>query len=461
MSTLPFVEGPAVYKILSASMSNSHDTRQIDPFRQGVELTLDPYFYDGIVKIHAGEPKHQLPQRQFGELSEQIFEQTSFLEVDFFDPLKYIRQQTLTGAHPTLTYPVIFKTSILSPGNVLDGIIEPLAIRHVASFTSIDAPFEAHSVYGNLESGNHNKFTHADQVLQRVLFSQENRGVSPYEDNVDNFQGMPTNVGFFPNNSQVISPFLDSQLKSGVMQDQYMSSSIISATLAMKPASDSYVPTGYKTYSSGFGWLNRNGIGADSIAYGNLTYKPNLTKPNLQPLDTGMSIAQGLMGATWLLPSISSTDFGYAANCAANTTTTVAIGGTPTRVYNVTLRIRGVVELKTYKGGVNDGAYFQINGTPANDTYNVYSMTITGNPNTYYFNKGTSGNHFTTPLDYQVTIPMMGGSIVTLFANSVDSVEIANNTDGYGGFPITIPGISTPPQPYNGQFIRIDVISVL
>lgn len=278
MSVLaPFVEALTIHTRISASLTGGMDTSGIDSFRQGVELTRDLHHCQGIIKIHAGEQNHQLPQRQFGMNKEQIDpDNVRFTEIDLFDPVAFVAQQQLTGSFPSITYPIVFRTSILrraNQGNVLDGIIEPLAIRHVAQFCSIDAPFESHAVYGSIESGNHNKFVGSDVITQRYQFDEESLGFHAYEDQADTANGVPTGLGFFPNSSRVISPFLDGQLTNGINLPRDADSNITLAMRDMNPSSDGYAPEGYKISSCGFTLQTHDGSGADSIAYGNLKYR--------------------------------------------------------------------------------------------------------------------------------------------------------------------------------------------
>ena len=130
--------------------------------------------------------------------------------------------------------------------------------------------------------------------------------------------------------------------------------------------------------------------------------------------------------------------------------------GDASTLYSVKLLFRGVVEVKTYNGGSNDGANFQIGGVPQSDAWNVYSLTVSNPPQTYYLNRGTSGQNSVFEIDYTATILIAGGATVQLAANSIDNSEIANNIAGGG--PISVPGITNPSQPYVGQFIAVDYL---
>jgi hypothetical protein len=81
-------------------------------------------------------------------------------------------------------------------------------------------------------------------------------------------------------------------------------------------------------------------------------------------------------------------------------------------------------------------------------------------PQTYFMNAGTSNIFNVWQLDYVATIPMNAGASVTLFANAIDDEEI-DNTNGVDGGPVVVPGVPPYPQAYDGQFIEMDVESVV
>lgn len=170
------------------------------------------------------------------------------------------------------------------------------------------------------------------------------------------------------------------------------------------------------------------------------------------------SITSALNGLLWLLPNVGNVSSTVCTAIPSVSTFTTLVGDASS-VYNVTLRFRGVVETKAYTGGTNDGAFFQTGGTPVADNWNIYQLTISNPPQTYYLNRGTSGLSNTFSMDYTKTLQMAGGATVTLTANSLDNQEIKNQ-DGSGNNPQSIPGITYPAQPFDGQFIRMDVISV-
>ena len=158
-------------------------------------------------------------------------------------------------------------------------------------------------------------------------------------------------------------------------------------------------------------------------------------------------------------------------------------GGTsyPGRIYNVTVRIRGEVELRNFSGlAGNTGTIINTNTLPnpyggnvyrdgidpiaadPGDLFNIYSLITSAPYHIYYLNDGGPGSSgfYTAARDATFTIPVQGNATVTLSANSIDGNEVINyNGSIYG--PITIPDIPAPsPQPYAGQFLRMDVVSI-
>jgi len=168
-----------------------------------------------------------------------------------------------------------------------------------------------------------------------------------------------------------------------------------------------------------------------------------------------VDVAGTLDGLLWLLPCAPGAT---GTSCATTPTTSASatMGGTPGVTYDVTVRLRGVVEQKTYPAGCTSGAWSSggvINGDP----YNVYRITVSSPAQTYYVNAGTSNITHTWALDYQQTFRVDAGATVTLFADVVDGAEI-RNLDATGT-PISIPGVAVA-QPYDGQFVQLDVVAV-
>ncbi|HXC51522.1 MAG TPA: LamG domain-containing protein [Candidatus Limnocylindrales bacterium] len=167
-------------------------------------------------------------------------------------------------------------------------------------------------------------------------------------------------------------------------------------------------------------------------------------------------IAADVAGLRWEIPCMNSIGPNV-CSCGNDFVDSATLLGDVNTVYDVQFRFRGVVEQKTYTGGDKDGL-FLAGGTPAADPYNVYKLEISNPPSTYYLNAGTTGIERCWLLDVTHTIPIKGGATLTLEAHAIDSAEIKNRDDA--SQPIIPPGVPPAPDPYNGQFIQMDVISV-
>jgi hypothetical protein len=173
---------------------------------------------------------------------------------------------------------------------------------------------------------------------------------------------------------------------------------------------------------------------------------------------TCLAVAGSLSGLQWKLPCTAAPS-GPACATVASTMQTTILGGANGTTYDVTLRFRGVVEQKTYTGGCAPGGGMWLSGgAESGDTFNVYRLSISSPPQTYFLNAGASSINHVFALDFQQTMRIDANARVTLYADAKDQQEIINvGTDGTT--PVTVTG-TTVAQPYNGQFIQMDVVSL-
>ncbi len=238
MTTIPFLEGKNPLDTpVRTYVSNSMNTSAVDPFRQGIELTQDKHFQQGIAKIWSGMPGHVVDLNQYGQRDDEIFpNQRYFEEIAKFNPVLY-----LTDYYSN--QPVVIDSAVNTNEHGFDGIIEPLTIRKVIAFTSIDAPFEPHGTKANLESGNFNLFRNADQIISKYNFKEVSLGDHWYEDNVDMVGSIPTNLGFWPTITTRLLGFDDSQIRDGVILPISASLDMQEALKGMRPPTENYLPT--------------------------------------------------------------------------------------------------------------------------------------------------------------------------------------------------------------------------
>ena len=129
-------------------------------------------------------------------------------------------------------------------------------------------------------------------------------------------------------------------------------------------------------------------------------------------------------------------------------------GGQKGKKYKVTLRIRGVVEPMMYKGGEQVGEYFYIGGEKNNATYNVYQISVAEPKQHYFLNRQDKVGHQIFTIDYTQTIEIAGGSAITFHGNGQNGRLISNFKK------LTVADIAPAPQPFNGQFVQINVVDV-
>ena len=160
-----FDEGPVITKKFVGINSSSIKTSDIDAFRQGVEITQDKHTL-GTYKIYAGTPGHIIKPVSYGVNNLDIISTDKFVEIDYFNPIRYLQAQE-PGSKITevITFPIITSDTNQIENFILNGIIEPLSIRPVASFYSIEFPFESHAVRGSFMGGNSDvRVASSDQV---------------------------------------------------------------------------------------------------------------------------------------------------------------------------------------------------------------------------------------------------------------------------------------------------------
>ena len=167
-----------------------------------------------------------------------------------------------------------------------------------------------------------------------------------------------------------------------------------------------------------------------------------------------MAVAATINGFRWEMPC--DTDPGAGDECATSAAVnqTRTLGGKAGTIYQVAIRVRGVVEPMLYKGGTADATHFRIGGTPNNGTYNIYSITVSDPPQVYYLNDATAVGHNTFLIDHMKSIPIRGGATVKFIGDGQNKVEIANFHH------LVVTGVPPAPTPYVGQLIQLDVQSV-
>jgi hypothetical protein len=155
-------------------------------------------------------------------------------------------------------------------------------------------------------------------------------------------------------------------------------------------------------------------------------------------------------------------------------------------VYAVRLRVRGIVEPKHYTnggaGGDPNGTNYAlyVGGEPTEaGGSGVFMLGVSSPRNVYFLNAVDVGeSHAAYPVDYTFTAHIAAGAHVRFLQSDPDCAMVRNcgdsSLDGTGGAgrcdPITLDsitggpgGFGSPPgipQPYDGQFLLLNVVGV-
>ena len=138
---------------------------------------------------------------------------------------------------------------------------------------------------------------------------------------------------------------------------------------------------------------------------------------------------------------------------------TTTINGDAGTTYIVTIRVRGVVEQKTYTDYAASDGMWIVGGTPDGGSWNIFRLEVSSPAQTYYMNSGASGYDECYELDIQKSIVMEHGATLTLFAGSGGDNLGTLNMDG-NEEPIIISGVPPYPYAFDGQFVQLDIVDI-
>jgi hypothetical protein len=175
------------------------------------------------------------------------------------------------------------------------------------------------------------------------------------------------------------------------------------------------------------------------------------------PADAPVVAPSVLAGLQWLLPCTTPNLGSYNCNCALGPQTRqVSVPGTAGERWVVTARIRGVMQNAAYINGVAGNGGWYAGGAPFNATDNYYSIVVSVPLQRFYINNGVPTPQRSFAFDYSGSFVVDGGATVTFESNGQDGIQWGNYDQDR--LPIVLDGVTTTPQPYDGQFARIDLI---
>jgi hypothetical protein len=171
-------------------------------------------------------------------------------------------------------------------------------------------------------------------------------------------------------------------------------------------------------------------------------------------------VAAALRGLRWEMPCKPGHQGPFCSAAVQKPVVTATLAGDPARQYDVTLRFRGVVEWEVYADGRAEEPWY-VGGHPDNSINNIYQLGISEPAQVFYLNAPGANDSLgrVWSIDYQKTIRVQGGATVTLSADAQDG-NLVSNTDDKGK-PLVIPAVPPAPAAFDGQFIQMDVVSVV
>jgi len=136
-------------------------------------------------------------------------------------------------------------------------------------------------------------------------------------------------------------------------------------------------------------------------------------------------------------------------------------GGTPGKVYDVTLHIQGIFEPTIIKDGETpypDHPYFKVGGTVDANDWSHWHIEVSEPKQTYWLNHYPKFSHTIYKENYEATIPVAGGATVVVRVIDGNDRQIDNGKTTGPDRQQTIPGVAD--KRLEGQMLRLDVVRV-
>lgn len=152
----------------------------------------------------------------------------------------------------------------------------------------------------------------------------------------------------------------------------------------------------------------------------------------------------------------------------------VVLAGDPGQVYQVKLRVRGLLEPRRYTGGAlvdPSNKWLYAGGAPDplrknnGQAYNVYQVAVSEPKQDYFLNRDTDDHlggghvpsHSVFKVDYVIPLQVKGGATISVITDDEAKSGMINNADKQ-----TVEGVPAPliQQPWDGQFFYLEVESI-
>jgi len=129
----------------------------------------------------------------------------------------------------------------------------------------------------------------------------------------------------------------------------------------------------------------------------------------------------------------------------------VVMAGEAGVIYGVQLAVRGVLEHKEYANGDCDGQWC-IGGDPDPSPWNEVTIIVSDPPGEYHPNAGEGGVFEVFAVDEERTVAIAAGATITIEIDGNGACSIENVDE------IVIPGVPPAPEPFDGQFLQLDLV---
>ena len=139
----------------------------------------------------------------------------------------------------------------------------------------------------------------------------------------------------------------------------------------------------------------------------------------------------------------------------------IDFGGEAGTVYDVTLRVRGLLEPTTISGGqapLAEHPYFKVGGTVSAQDWSHWHIEVSEPAQTYWLNHYPSTAHIIYKEDFEATLEIAAGAEVTVRVIDGNNRQMDNAEEGLADRRQLIEGVTD--EVLDGQMLRLDVISV-
>lgn len=148
----------------------------------------------------------------------------------------------------------------------------------------------------------------------------------------------------------------------------------------------------------------------------------------------------------------------------ARIVTSAVLAGTAGRTYALLVRVRGVVEQKKYDGaapglasGTGAEGFVEI-AKENRGAWNQIALEVDAPHRLLALNAGEETVLRAFAVDYTTTLVVKARAKLFLSMDSTDSSQVRNHDAD--NRPIVVPVIEPAPEPFDGQFVQLDVLSV-